>query len=194
MPFPRIQGQSCASPVTFVMSSSLIGASLKSHLRQDKLSSMIHLAALHPSLKSCSICNQAHYSKTKLFPSDFKGSWAIVKDIPNWQTNDCIYVLWFVLSDQESHVKKLEIRRKQFSLAVMSLPWSMHSNSLNCFLLALIIFFNFDSMNIHLEIRQYWGCSLSESVEKETGKTVFNLGSCWLHILHDFRDGCFNKF
>ena len=31
---------------------------------------------------------------------------------------------------------------------------------------------------------------IEESVEKETGKTVFNLGSCWLHILHDFRDGC----
>ena len=29
------------------------------------------------------------------------------------------------------------------------------------------------------------------SVESETGKTVFNLGSCWLHILHDdFRDWC----
>jgi hypothetical protein len=39
-------------------------------------------------------------------PSDFKGSWAIDKDIPNWQTNDCIYVLWFVLSEQESHVNK----------------------------------------------------------------------------------------
>jgi hypothetical protein len=32
---------------------------------------------------------------------------------------------------------------------------------------------------------------IQESVEKETGKTVFNSGSCWLHILHDdFRDGC----
>jgi hypothetical protein len=32
---------------------------------------------------------------------------------------------------------------------------------------------------------------IQESVEKEIGKTVFNLGSCWLHILHDdFRDGC----
>ena len=32
---------------------------------------------------------------------------------------------------------------------------------------------------------------IQESVEKETGKTVFNLGSCWLHILQDdFRDGC----
>ena len=32
---------------------------------------------------------------------------------------------------------------------------------------------------------------IQESVEKETGKTVFNLGSCWLHMLHDdFRDGC----
>ena len=32
---------------------------------------------------------------------------------------------------------------------------------------------------------------IQESVEKETGKTVFNLGSCWLHIPHDdFRDGC----
>ena len=30
----------------------------------------------------------------------------VVKDISNWQTNDCIYVLWFVLSDQESHVRK----------------------------------------------------------------------------------------
>jgi hypothetical protein len=30
----------------------------------------------------------------------------VVKDISNWQTNDCIYVLWFVLSDQESHVSK----------------------------------------------------------------------------------------
>jgi hypothetical protein len=27
--------------------------------------------------------------------------------------------------------------------------------------------------------------------QKETVKTVFNLGSCWLHILQDdFRDGC----
>ena len=32
---------------------------------------------------------------------------------------------------------------------------------------------------------------IQESVEKETGKTVFNLESCWLHILHDdFRDRC----
>jgi hypothetical protein len=32
---------------------------------------------------------------------------------------------------------------------------------------------------------------IQESVENETGKTVFSLGSCWLHILHDdFRDGC----
>ena len=32
---------------------------------------------------------------------------------------------------------------------------------------------------------------IQESVEKETEKTVFNLGSCWLHILHDdLRDGC----
>ena len=32
---------------------------------------------------------------------------------------------------------------------------------------------------------------IQESVEKETGITVFNLGSYWLHILHDdFRDGC----
>ena len=32
---------------------------------------------------------------------------------------------------------------------------------------------------------------VQESVEKETGKTLFNLGSCWLHILQDdFRDGC----
>ena len=27
--------------------------------------------------------------------------------------------------------------------------------------------------------------------QKDTGKTVFNLGSCWLHILQDdFKDGC----
>ena len=32
---------------------------------------------------------------------------------------------------------------------------------------------------------------VQESVEKEPGKTVFNLGSCWLHILHDdFRNEC----
>ena len=32
---------------------------------------------------------------------------------------------------------------------------------------------------------------IQESVEKETGKTVFKLGSYWLHILHDdFSDGC----
>jgi hypothetical protein len=32
---------------------------------------------------------------------------------------------------------------------------------------------------------------IQESVEKETGKTVFNLESCWLHILHDdFIDRC----
>ena len=31
---------------------------------------------------------------------------------------------------------------------------------------------------------------IQESVEKETGKTLFNLGSCGLYILHDdFRDG-----
>ena len=32
---------------------------------------------------------------------------------------------------------------------------------------------------------------IQESVEKETGKTVLNLRSCWLHILHDdFKHGC----
>ena len=30
---------------------------------------------------------------------------------------------------------------------------------------------------------------IEESVERKNGKTLFNLGSCWLHILHDdFRD------
>ena len=30
---------------------------------------------------------------------------------------------------------------------------------------------------------------IQESVEKETGKTLFILGSCWVHILYDdFRD------
>jgi hypothetical protein len=33
----------------------------------------------------------------------------IVKDIANWQTNDCIYVLWFVLSDQEQIYWKLKL-------------------------------------------------------------------------------------
>ena len=67
--FPKIQGQSCAPPVTFVKSSRLAGASLKSHRRQDKLSSMFHLAALHQSLKSsCSICNQQLPKLNKVFP------------------------------------------------------------------------------------------------------------------------------
>jgi hypothetical protein len=30
---------------------------------------------------------------------------------------------------------------------------------------------------------------IEESVERKNGKTLFNLGSCWSHILHgDFRD------
>ena len=30
---------------------------------------------------------------------------------------------------------------------------------------------------------------IEESVERKNGKTLFNLGSCWLQILHgDFRD------
>ena len=57
--FPKIQGQSCVPPLTFVMSSRLAGESLKRHRRQDKLSAMFQLAALQPSLKSsCNICNQ----------------------------------------------------------------------------------------------------------------------------------------
>lgn len=32
---------------------------------------------------------------------------------------------------------------------------------------------------------------MQESIEKESGKNLFNLGSCGLHILHNaFRDGC----
>jgi hypothetical protein len=59
----------CAHPVTSVKSSRLAGASLKSHLRQDKLSAMFHLAALHPSLKSsCSICNQQLPKLNTVFP------------------------------------------------------------------------------------------------------------------------------
>ena len=70
--FPKIQGQSCAPPITFVMFSRLAGASLKSNLRQDKLSSMFYLAALHPSLKSsCSICNQQLPKLNTVFPVSF---------------------------------------------------------------------------------------------------------------------------
>ena len=44
----------------------------KIHRRQDKLSSMFHLAALHPSLKSsCSICNQQRPKFNTVFPVFF---------------------------------------------------------------------------------------------------------------------------
>ena len=66
------QGQSCAPPLTFVKSSILAGASLKSHLKQDKLSSMFHLAALHRSLKSsCGICIQQLSKLNTVFPVSF---------------------------------------------------------------------------------------------------------------------------
>jgi hypothetical protein len=66
--FPK--NPSCAPPITFFKSSHLAGASVKNHRRQDKLSSIFHLAALHPSLKS-SCSNQQLPKLNTVFPVSF---------------------------------------------------------------------------------------------------------------------------
>ena len=70
--FPKNPRAKLCTPLTLVKSSRLAGASLKRHRRQDKLSSMFHLVALHPSLKSsCSICNQQLPKLNTVFPVSF---------------------------------------------------------------------------------------------------------------------------